>query len=67
MENFKGESIIAFMNRFQTDLDCLAYLSMTKWKSGYKCKKCHHTKFTVRKANLARDCNLCHHVESPTA
>lgn len=29
--------------------------------------KCGHKKFTIRKANYARDCNRCHHVESPTA
>jgi len=26
-----------------------------------------HTKHTILKKNFARDCNLCHHIESPTA
>lgn len=64
---FKGENIFEFTDRFSNDLTCLAYLSELKWSNGYSCKKCGHTKFTVRKKNLARDCNRCHHIESPTA
>lgn len=67
MEIFKSESIIDFFDKYQTDLDCLAYLSNIKWKDGFQCSKCNHTKHTIRKKNYARDCNLCHHVESPTA
>ena len=67
MEKFRGESIIDFFDKFKTDLDCLEYLSTIKWKDGYKCPKCNHDKFTVRKANFARDCNRCHHIDSPTA
>ena len=67
MEKFKGESIIDFFDKYKTDLDCLEYLAMIKWESGYKCSKCNHNKFTVRRANFARDCNRCHHIESPTA
>jgi len=67
MEKFKGESIIDFFDKYKTDLDCLEYLAMIKWKDGYKCSKCNHEKHTVRKANFARDCNRCHHIESPTA
>ena len=67
MESFKGESIIDFFDTFKTDLDCLEYLSSIKWKGEFKCLKCNHKKFTIRKLNFARDCNLCHHVESPTA
>jgi transposase-like protein len=67
MEKFQSESIIEFFDKFKTDLDCLEYLASIKWKNDYKCSKCNHTKYTVRKSNFARDCNLCHHVESPTA
>lgn len=45
----------------------MVYLSEQKWADGFKCKKCGHSKFTIRKKNLAMDCNRCHHVESPTA
>ena len=64
---FEGENILEFTDMFPDDRSCLAYLSRQKWADGYKCKKCGHIKFTVRKKNLARDCNRCHHVESPTA
>jgi transposase-like protein/ribosomal protein L37AE/L43A len=67
MELFKGQSVIDFLNRFKTDLDCQEYLANIKWKDGYVCPKCGHTKFTVRKANYGHDCNRCHHIESPTA
>lgn len=67
MDKFKGESIIDFFEKYKTDLDCLEYLAMLKWKDGYECSRCGHDKFTVRKANFARDCNRCHHIESPTA
>ena len=64
---FIGENIIEFSQRFPDDRSCLEYLSEIKWSEGYKCTKCDHTKHTVRKKNLARDCNRCHHIESPTA
>jgi transposase-like protein len=67
MESFKGESIIDFFDTFKTDLDCLGYLSSIKWKTDFSCSKCSHKKFTIRRLNHARDCNRCHHVESPTA
>ena len=67
MESFKSESIIDFFDRYKTDLDCLEYLATIKWRDGFTCVKCNHKKFTIRKSNYARDCNLCHHIESPTA
>jgi hypothetical protein len=67
MDIFEGEATIKFHDKFRTDYDCLAYLADKKWESGYVCKKCGHSKCTVRKKNLARDCNRCHHIESPTA
>lgn len=64
---FRGENILEFTDKFKTDLDCMAYLAEIKWSNGFICTKCGHKKFTIRKANLARDCNRCHHVDSPTA
>lgn len=64
---FTGKNILEFSDRFSDDKACLAYLSEIKWSGGFVCTKCGHTKFTVRKKNLARDCNRCHHIESPTA
>ena len=67
MESFKSESILDFFDTYKTDLDCLGYLAKIKWQEGFSCVKCGHKKFTTRKANYARDCNMCHHIESPTA
>ena len=64
MEKFTVESILKFTDKFQTDLNCLEYLAEIKWKEGFKCVKCRHTKFTIRKKNFARDCSACHHIES---
>ena len=64
---FKGENILEFTQRFPDDLSCLQYLSEIKWLERFTCSKCGHDKHTVRKKNLARDCNRCHHIESPTA
>ncbi len=70
MKTFKGQGLLAFIEAFKADEDCLDYLANRKWNpenGGFKCSKCGHNKCTIRKKNLARDCNKCHHVESPTA
>lgn len=66
MEIFKGQNLLEFSDRFKIDEDCMEYLSNIKWKDGYKCRKCGHTGFQVRK-NLSRTCNICSDTESPTA
>lgn len=67
MEKFTGQGLMEYFDKFKTDLDCLEYLSHIKWEDGFICAKCEHTKFTIRKSNFARDCNQCHHIESPTS
>ena len=37
-----------------------------KWKDGYSCRKCGHIKYQERK-DVLRCCNICSHIESPTA
>jgi len=64
---FTGENILEFGKHFPDDKSCLAYLAELKWSKGFVCTNCGHEKHTVRKKNLARDCNRCHHIESPTA
>ena len=66
MELFKGKSLLEFTERFKTDLDCEEYLASIKWKKGYCCRKCGHTKYQVRK-DFSRTCNICGDTESPTA
>ena len=52
MELFKGQSLLEFTERFKTDLDCEEYLASLKWKDGYCCRKCGHTKYQVRERFL---------------
>ena len=66
MELFKGQSLLEFIERFKTDLDCEEYLASIKWEKGYCCRKCGHKKYQVRK-DLSRTCNICGDTESPTA
>jgi transposase-like protein len=59
--------LIEFLSYFNDDRTCLEFLAEKKWSNGFKCRKCGHDKCTIRKKNLARDCNKCHHIDSPTA
>lgn len=64
---FKGENLIEFTKRFNSDKACNLYLAETKWIEGYKCCKCENTKYSVRADGYSRECHRCHHIESPTA
>lgn len=66
MDIFKGQGIIEFTTRFQSDLDCKKYLSEVKWSQGYKCRKCGHPGSQIRK-DYSRTCNKCSDTESPGA
>jgi len=66
MEIFKGENLLEFTERFKTDLDCKRYLAKIKWEDGYECKRCMHSKATVRK-DYSRCCTRCKTIESPTS
>ena len=66
MEIFKGQNVIEFTKRFQSDQDCRKYLSEIKWSKKYVCRKCGHTKIQVRK-DYSRTCNICSDTESATA
>lgn len=66
MEIFNGQNLLEFSERFKTDIDCKKYLSNIKWASGFKCLKCSHGGFQVRK-DFSRTCNICSYTESTTA
>lgn len=66
MEKFKGQNLIEFAGRFDSDEKCMEYLSEIKWESGYVCRKCKHISYQIRK-NYSRTCNLCDDTESATA
>ncbi|MDR7128008.1 hypothetical protein J2X69_000336 [Algoriphagus sp. 4150] len=66
MDIFKGQNIVEFAGRFQSDLHCKKYLSEVKWTSGYTFRKCGHHSSQIRKG-FSRTCNKCNDTESPGA
>lgn len=66
MDIFKGQNLLEFSDRFKTDEDCKAYLSELTFSSGFKCRKCGHTKSQIRK-NYSRTCNRCSDTQSVTS
>lgn len=66
MNIFNGQNLLEFAERFKTDLDCKEYVADIKWKDGYKCRKCGHHGFQIRK-DYSRTCNKCSDTQSPTA
>ena len=66
MNIFKGQNLLEFAKRFNTDEDCKKYLADIKWKDGFECAKCGHKKAQIRK-DYSRTCNICSHQESSTS
>lgn len=66
MDIFKGQNLLEFAERFQTDDSCKEYLASIKWKNDFQCVKCEHTASQIRK-NFARTCNKCSHTETASA
>ncbi len=66
MELFKGQNLIEFAERFNSEESCIEYLANIKWKDGFKCVKCGHIGNQIRR-NHSRTCNKCSHTESATA
>ncbi len=66
MEGFKGQSILNFIKELPDDESCKAYLAKIKWKDGFTCMKCGHTK-GCEKSGYTYHCYSCNHVESDTA
>ena len=42
MELFKGQNLLEFAERFNSDETCIEYLAHIKWGDGSKCGKCGH-------------------------
>jgi hypothetical protein len=64
---FKSLSIFEFQKRFPDDSSCLKYLANEKWKDGYTCVHCGHTKYCAGNSDYSRQCTKCRKIESPTA
>jgi hypothetical protein len=66
-KKYTGVNSIEFYKYFQTDNDCLKYLSAIKWEIDYSCKKCGNTTYCKGEKPYSRRCNKCKYDESPTA
>ena len=68
IEEFKGTSLIDFIDRFPNEEECKFYLSKIKWKDGFKCSKCNNTTYWKQKDDpFHRVCKNCRHNESVIA
>lgn len=55
-----------FLERFQTEDDCLEYIEQIRWPEGFKCSKCQWTKAWKTSRGLLH-CSNCGHDTSITA
>lgn len=68
IEEFKGTSLINFIDSFPDSEKCKYYLANIKWRDGFICSKCKHTSFWKKKEDpFHRVCKNCRHSESVTA
>ncbi len=64
---YKSLSIFDFQKMFPDDESCYKYLVDMKWKDGFKCTKCGHTKFCAGNSPHSRQCTKCRAIESATS
>ena len=63
-----GLNSIEFHRRFQSDEDCLEYLSELKWSDNlYTCRKCGCDRYCKGRTQFSRRCIKCGYDESVTA
>jgi len=55
------------INEFQTEEECLSFISAQKWADGFICRKCGNTNYCKGKSEWSRRCTRCKHEESATA
>ena len=66
MKVFERQSVLNFIKELLNDDACKADLAQIKWKNGFVCTKCGHTK-GCEKSGYNYQCYGCQHVESTTA
>lgn len=66
-EQFQGQDIISFLDRFPDDNACKEYLYNLKFTKDFKCPKCGHNAFWEGPKPFYKVCKSCRHAESPTA
>ena len=63
----KYQNLRSFMDAFQTDDQCYAYLVKAKWGRGYSCRRCQHNEFVKGRTWHHKRCKSCGYDESCTA
>ena len=66
-ELFTYSSLKEFEEKFSTDLKCLEFLAAVKWKKGFVCTKCGHSRYCKGKVPFSRRCTRCKHEESASS
>lgn len=66
-QRFKSLTIFEFQSRFPDADSCYTYLSELKWKDGFVCPKCRHTKHCKGAKEYSRQCTRCKHTVSVTS
>lgn len=64
---FKGLTLREFNDFFRREEDCRQYLYELKWKNGYRCKRCGHTKCWKGRTSFHARCSRCDYDESLSA
>ena len=64
---YKSLSIFDFQARFPDKDSCLKELADLKWKDGFTCKKCQHSKSCSATRKHDKQCSKCNYIESPNA
>ena len=62
---FKGQDLLAFIERFKTEDNYRLYLLEVKWSDGFRGRKCKHKRFQIRN-NFSRVCKKCSDTERVT-
>ena len=58
------QSIIAFMDTFNTDEKCLNYIASLKWSKGWRCSHCGYNEYNYIKTRGLLQCKNCNYQES---
>ncbi len=67
MKIYNEISFFEFQERFQSEEDCFQYLKKLRWRYGFHCPRCGHTKAYFTKTRKVFQCISCRHQTSVTA
>lgn len=60
-------NLLEFEQRFQTDVDCRAYLEKLRWPKGFRCPQCGHERGWRTGRQGLWECAVCHRQTTVTA